>query len=93
MRVVFLAIHVDNKTFHKFARTANQSLTPKHELTLNENINEYTSKLKSGNEFVRLKCFEYYIDMTVKNIIFKENEIRIQFTKIIDYNRTKYIQK
>jgi len=93
MPVVHLAIIVDNKTFHKFARTANKSLTPKHSLTLTNEINIYIEKLNLPNEFVRLKCHDYYIDMTIKDILIKEKQIIIQFTKIIDYNTTKYIQR
>lgn len=91
MAVLYLAIEIDNKQFNRIIRFATKSVGANSNLEVKNNIDQILSRLYEPNEFIRLKCQTYYIDLTLKKFLAQGDSLIIIFDKIIDYNRNKFI--
>ena len=57
-----------------------------------ENVaRDFRKKLNDGNEFIRLRHEEFYMDLTLDKFLITRCYVTISFGKVIDYNRTKFI--
>lgn len=87
-KVKYVSIQIDVKTYNRIVRVE----TVKDGGTSDIQINKwFLKRLNQNNDFVRLKCMEYYIDIKLKKFILKDNQITLSFGEIIDSNNTSRI--
>lgn len=91
IKAKYLKIEVDNKAFYRVVRVAVKGGESSLKLENNKPNSEYIQKLRENNEFIRITHKHYYADLHFKDVNVKTNLIIIQFSKIIDYNNTKFI--
>lgn len=87
-KVKYISIQIDVKTYNRIVRVEKVKDGGTSDLTINK---WFLKRLNQHNDFVRLKCMEYYIDIKLKKFIFKDNQITISFGEIIDSNNTSRI--
>ena len=94
--VKYFAIHIDEKTYYRIVRVMTKAIGGSSELYFmcdKKNADNFRIKLAEPNEFIRLKCREYYMDLTLQNFTITDYCITINFKDILDFNTLRYIPK
>ncbi len=87
--VRYISIDIDVKTYNRVIRfiTVGEG---KSDIKVNK---FFIKRLEQPNEFIRLKCGEYYMDIKLKSFKPINNIIIICFGELIDCNKGSYIHK
>ena len=99
----FLPIEISSKDYNRIVRFCTRNYTEKTTrigansdlffMCDKKNADYFRAKLSEANEFIRLKCKDCYIDLTLDCFIIKNTSITIKFAKLIDTNNTHFIPK
>jgi hypothetical protein len=87
-KVRYVSIQIDVKTYNRIVRVEKVKDGGTSDIQVSK---WFLKRLNQDNDFVRLKCDKYYIDIKLKKFILIENLITISFGDIIDSNNTSRI--
>lgn len=93
-QIKFISVPVDAKTYNRLMRASGVGTT-KFQVTTPilkvKSTGPFKAQLKEENEFLRIKCKEYYADFTIVKTIPNNLTISIILGTLIDSNRKHYI--
>lgn len=87
-KVRYVSIQIDVKTYNRIVRVEKVKDGGTSDIQINK---WFLKRLNQDNDFVRLKCDEYYIDIKIKKFVLINNQITLSFGDIIDSNNTSRI--
>ncbi|MES3018154.1 MAG: hypothetical protein V4721_10255 [Bacteroidota bacterium] len=86
--VRYLSVEIDIKTYNRVARVSTVGDGGTSDIEVNK---WFLKRLNQNNEFVRLRCDKYYIDITIASFKLSGSIITISLGKIIDSNNLSRI--
>lgn len=87
-KVKYVSVQIDVKTYNRIVRVEKVKDGGTSDIVISR---WFLKRLNQDNDFVRLKCDEYYIDIKLKKFILINNQITLSFGEIIDSNNTSRI--
>lgn len=87
-KVKYISIQIDVKTYNRIVRVSTVNDGGTSDIQVSK---WFLKRLNQDNDFVRLKCEQYYIDIKLKKFAQIENFIKLSFGEIIDSNNTSRI--
>lgn len=88
-RAKFLQVDVDVKTYNRILRVIERLNAGTFSGGTSDLVlpSPYLDKLMSGNDFLRIKCMEYYADLKISTWRSRGEFVVVSFSGLIDYNR------
>jgi len=87
-KVRYVSIEIDVKTYNRIVRVHKVNDGGTSDIQVSK---WFLKRLNQDNDFVRLKCDKYYIDIKLKKFILIDKLITLSFGDIIDSNNTSRI--
>ncbi len=87
--IIYISIDIDIKTYNRIIRFITIGVG-KSDIKVSK---FFDKSLQRPNEFARLKCGKYYMDVKIKNFAPINNVIIITFYNLIDTNKRTVIDR
>lgn len=86
----FFEIEIDASTYNRVIRVATRQDGGTSDILISR---DHLKLLSQPNNFIRIRCGEYYADFKEESFIVKKDSIKISFGELIDHNKAVIFTK